>query len=130
MFIYKILVQHFSQKDNHCSVESFLLASSDEDVYKWVDKKQHGIYTDKHNEDGKLEFYDIDLNVVVFESFKEKMIRVGGQYFDEDYEPSDLYYGATIYGWEKLNVQDVSAIADSLREINMLEEVSQSNKGE
>lgn len=125
MNIYKIHVQHFSQKDSHSSVETFLLASSDEEVYKWVDDKEYGAYTDKSNEDGKLEIYDGDFNVIGLESFKEKMIRVGGQYFDEDYEPSDLYYGATIYGWEKLDIKDVTSCADSLRAIDMLIEANQ-----
>tara|TARA_R110000851_G_scaffold200970_2_gene352140 strand:- start:1225 stop:1599 length:375 start_codon:yes stop_codon:yes gene_type:complete len=123
MNVYKIHVQHFSQKDSHESVETFLLAASDEDVYKWVDEKEYGTYTDTNNEDGKLEIYDDDFNVVGFESFKEKMIRVGGQYFNEDYEPSDLYYGATIYGWEKIDIQDVPSCAASLRAVSMLIEV-------
>lgn len=125
MEIYKIHVKHFSQKDSHCATETFLLANSDGAVYKWVDEKQYGYYTDKNDEDGQIEICDDDFNVVGFESFKEKMLRVGGEYFDEDYEPSDLYYGATIYGWEKLNVPCVSSAADSLRAIDMLVEIKE-----
>ncbi len=103
MQVYKIHVQHFSQKDSHSSIETFLLAESVEDVYKWVDEKAYGLYTDRTNDNGLIDIQDEDYNVIGQETFKEKMIRIGGEFFDDDYEPQDLYYGCTIYGWERLD---------------------------
>ncbi|HHZ97015.1 MAG TPA: hypothetical protein EYN67_16010 [Flavobacteriales bacterium] len=109
MEIYKIHVQHFSQKDSHSSIEAFLLAESVDDVYKWVDEKVYGCYTDQNDEGDALDIYDENYNVIGQETFKEKMLRVGGEFFDEDYEPQDLYYGCTIYGWKKVK-SDVSEV--------------------
>ena len=124
MEIYKIIVQHFSPKDSHTSIETFVLADSNESVYNWVDKeKQYGMYTDKTEEDGLIDIYDDDYNIIGQETFKEKMLRIGGEYFDEDYEPQDLYYGVTIYGWEKLESDMLDIEIEALNKIGVLIEV-------
>jgi hypothetical protein len=117
-------VQHFSQKDSHESVECFLLADAEDQVYDWVDKKEFGTYSDKNNEDGKTEIYDDDFNVIGLESFKEKMLRVGGQFFDDDYEPCDTYYGATIYGWEISKEDATQSDIELLELLSVLEKYS------
>lgn len=124
MNIYKIHVQHFSQKDSHTSIETFVLADSDEAVYNWVDKEKcYGMYTDRTEEDGLIDVYDDEYNVVGQETFKAKMLRIGGEYFDEDYEPQDLYYGVTIYGWEKLESTMVDVEIEALKKLGALVEV-------
>lgn len=120
MDIYKIHVQHFSQKDSHSSIEAFLLAKSVEDVYKWVDEKVYGTYTDQNDEGDALDIYDENYNVIGQETFKEKMLRVGGEFFDEDYEPQDLYYGCTIYGWEKLKSEALEVDILALERLDVL----------
>lgn len=124
MDIYKIIVQHFSQKDSHTSIEVFLLAESSEAVYQWVDKEKcYGMYADRTEEDGLIDVYDDDFNVIGQETFKEKMLRLGGEYFDEDYEPQDLYYGVTIYGWEKQESGLLDAEINALKKLGALVEV-------
>ena len=123
MNVYKIHVQHFSQKDSHSSIEAFLLADSDEAVYQWVDKKQYGMYTDRNNEDGLIDIYDSEYNVIGQETFKDKMIRIKGEYFDENYEPQDCYYGVTIYGWEKLDSKILDTEIEALKNLGVLKEV-------
>lgn len=120
MNIYKIHVQHFSQKDSHSSIEAFLLAESADDVYKWVDEKVYGSYTDQNDEGDALEIYDENYDVIGHETFKEKMLRVGGEFFDEDYEPQDLYYGCTIYGWEKLKSEVLEVDIAALEKLDVL----------
>ena len=124
MDIYKIQVQHFSQKDSHTSIEAFVLAESAEAVYQWIDKeKQCGYFSDMEDDGEMCDIYDDDYNVIAQETFKEKMLRIGGQLYDEDYEPQDLYYGVTIYGWKKLdsNIPDVEISA--LKNIGILIEI-------
>ena len=123
MDIYKIIVQHFSQKDSHESIETFLLAESDEAVYQWVDKEKcYGMYADMTEEGDLINIYDDDYNITGQETFKEKMIRIGGQYFDGDYEPQDLYYGVTIYGWEKLESEMLDTEIEALKKLGVLVE--------
>lgn len=125
MFLYKIVVQHFSQKDSHESIETILLAESNEQAYEWVDKKQYGYLTDKNEEDGLIDVYDSDYNVVGQETHKAKMLRIGGEYFDEDYEPQDLYYGVTIYGWKKLKSTDLDSETKALESLGLLDRATQ-----
>jgi hypothetical protein len=121
MYIYKIIVQHFSQKDEHASIETFVLAESDEAVYQWVDKEKcYGTYADRTEEDGLMDVYDDDYTVVGQETFKEKMLRIGGEYFDGDYEPVDLYYGVTIYGWEKMESNLFDVEVSALKKLGIL----------
>jgi len=123
MDIYKIYVQHFSQKDSHESIETFLLASSVDSVYRWVDKeKQYGSFSDREEDCETFDIYDDKYDVIGTETFKEKMIRIGGEYFDEDLELHDLYYGATIYGWEKAISNPSDAEITVLRKLGVLDE--------
>jgi hypothetical protein len=120
MKIYKIHVKHYAENDSHESIEAFLLANSDEEVYKWIDEKQHGYLTNKTEEDGLIDIYDDEYKVTGQETYKEKMLRLGGEYFDEEYEPRDLYYGATIYGWEKIETAGFNIDFDTLEKVGML----------
>lgn len=120
--IYKIHVEHFSQKDSHKSIETYLVADSDEAVYDWVDKKEAGTYTDRNNEDGLIDIYNDEYDVIGQETFKEKMMRVGGEFFDEDYEPQDLYYGAKIFGWEKMETEPFDIDLGPLVSMGILEQ--------
>ena len=123
MDIYKIIVQHFSQKDSHTSIEVFLLAESDEAVYQWVDKEKcYEMYSERDEEDGLIDIYSDDYEVIGQETFKEKMLRIGGEYFDEDYVPQDLYYGGTIYGWEKLESDMLDIEIEALKKLGVLVE--------
>ena len=36
------------------------------------------------------------------ETRRERLLRLGGDYFDPDVDCSDLYYGVTHYGWEEI----------------------------
>jgi hypothetical protein len=50
------------------------------------------------------------------------MLRIGGEYFDEDYVPQDLYYGDTIYGWEKLESDMLDIEIEALKKLGVLVE--------
>lgn len=109
MNLYKIIVQHFSQKDSNTAIVALLLAENDEAVYEWIksepDTKEESIivsyqYAEDDNE--TFDIYNENYDVVGTEKFKQKMIRIKGELNDEDFENSDAYYGNTIYGWEML----------------------------
>ena len=60
-----------------------------------------GIWNDHHNDSLKspLRYSDEDGNFFKMETFKEKMMRLRGSYFDPFADYSNLYYGVTHYGW-------------------------------
>lgn len=130
MNLYKIEVEHFSQKDSHKSIECLLLAENDEQVYEWMkgEPKIDGstMYNswkdieEEEEEDGeKHDLYDGEYNVIGQETFKEKMIRVKGQMNDEDYEVSDRYYGVTLHGWS-IASEDVQTNYDELINVGLV----------
>ncbi len=98
--LYKILFDHYSQKDKKRGIVCYLFASSEEAVYEWI-KSEPKIGNGDYEPciSGSLiscwadkEEYDTE--------FKERVINAKGRMFDDNYEPADLYYGDTEYGWE------------------------------
>lgn len=100
MNLYRILFIHYAPKDSHSGITTYLLANNDEEVYTYIDSINHGMWSGKNADYPELNIYDDEYNVIGTESFKEKMIRIKGLMFDEDYELTDLYYGVTLDGWE------------------------------
>ena len=110
MNIYKILFEHYSQKDSQAGIKCFLLAKDDEEVYRWLSSNPTigedwitTCYEGYEEED---------------EDFKRRIIDCKGQMFDEEYDLSGLYYGVTLHGWELLGNQydylDLTIISDLL----------------
>jgi hypothetical protein len=117
MNLYKIVVEHFSQKDSEKAIKCFLIAGSSAQVYFYVDVNfNYGCWEDRTDDGGTSEIMDSEYNVIAVETIREKMIRLGGEYFDEDYEPEDLYYGVSVYGWElvqeDITVSEYSALVN------------------
>lgn len=116
--LYRILFQHYSQKDSKRGICCYLFANSDEEVYNWI-KSEPKIGSDVYEPciSGKLltswadEEADEDIEEIDGLPFKQRIIECKGRMFDEYWEPSDLYYGATEFGWEW-----VSDITDELKQ--------------
>lgn len=96
MNLYQINVGHFGPKDNHISIECLLLALNDEAVYEFIKSEpQLGIngnrisvlWAEREEEDPK---------------YKDNIIRIKGELYDEEVDCDDAYYGITHYGWELL----------------------------
>lgn len=120
MKLYKIMVEHAAPKDCWTNIECFLLAANDEAVYQWINKeKLYGCWEDRNEEDGSTEIYDDDCKVIGTETYKEKMLRLKGELFDEDRDFSDAYYGLTFYGWELIEDKDLDWV--TLRTVGMLQ---------
>jgi len=124
MNLYRIDVEHLSQKDSHQAIETFVLAENDETVYQWLDKeKTYGCWSDRDEEDGPCDIYNDDYEVVGQESYKEKMIRLKGELNDEDRNCDDLYYGKTFYGWEQMPNDMLETRAAALKGLGILVEL-------
>ena len=107
MNLYKIKCLHAAPKDIHRSISCLLLAENDEAVYEWLkseptigEQTVYISYQDNENDNTTFDIYDDDYNTIGTETFKEKMIRIKGEYNNEDYNYVDAYYGITLYGWE------------------------------
>jgi hypothetical protein len=93
-------MRHCAPKDCKESIVGYFVAENDNVVMEYINKElTSGIWEDRHNEDGLCEILDDDYNVIGTETYKEKMLRIRGEFNDEDADYSDAYYGVTHYGW-------------------------------
>lgn len=106
MNLYEIILEHYAPKDSERGIFTYLLTNSDEEVYEWLKTNPNlldgrSIYTpyeDNEEDDTLFEIYNDDFEVVGYEKYKDRMIRLKGELNDE-VELTDLYYGMTLVGW-------------------------------
>lgn len=123
MNLYQINVKHFSEKDSHTAIETFLLAKDDESVYYWINGLQGCCWEDHNTEDNMINIHNEDFEIIGQKSFKDKIIHLKGDLYDKNLQICDRYYGVTIYGWEQINAPDIETLATSLRTIGVLTEI-------
>jgi|LakMenEpi03Aug12_release.lakeMendotaPanAssembly.Ray.scaffolds.fasta_scaffold171238_6 hypothetical protein len=107
MNLYVLKFRHYSPKDNIEGIITYLVAESSEQVYEWLksepevgEKTIYNSYQDNEDDGKEYDIYDNNYNCIASENFKNHMIRLCGEMFDEDTDVSDAYYGVTHYGWE------------------------------
>ena len=98
--LYRIKVLHGAPKDNHMSIETYLVAGDELEVYEWLDRQGCGRWSD-HTDDGRTMFEDGWEEI----PFKEWVLKNKGDLEDED-GWEDAYYGVTKWGWEEVEVGD------------------------
>jgi hypothetical protein len=124
MNLYKIMFEHFSQKDSQKGILTYLAANSDSEVYEWLKSEPssedwgsiYNNYNHKEEDNEVFNIYDNDFSIIDQESFRDRMIRLHGDMYDEEVELSDLYYGATLYGWtlvkENISSDDIKIMRE------------------
>jgi len=95
MNLYKIQFTHYSQKDSRTGIQEYLIAKNDEEVFNYL-KKYITYWDDLFWDDEDSQQEDL------MRDFKERIIACKGDMNDEETLDNlcDLYYGATLYGWE------------------------------
>jgi len=111
--LYTLDFKFYAPKDSKEGILTYLVAENDEQVYEWIKTEPDGVYVSwmyKDNPEGEYGEYE--------EGFKERIIACRGDMYDDESEVSDLYYGATQYGWtlvkEDINYVDVIQAKNSL----------------
>lgn len=101
MKLYKILFRHYSPKDSKEGVKIYALAEDEASIRDRIDATCcYGAWKEKE-EDGPVEIYSDDYKVIGQEDYLVRMLRLRGEYNDPDHEVTDLYYGATEWGWDE-----------------------------
>jgi len=90
MNLYKVMFEHYSQKDSAVGTVCYLLAKDTSEVYDYVKEMAYWEYAEE----------DFDAEYSEYDSFKEKILAIDGEMFDDEADFDDLYYGKTLYGWE------------------------------
>lgn len=114
MNLYSINFTHYAPKGSEEGIYGYIVTNDDEGVYEWIKSEPqvsqgHTLWNSyEDREEEEYELYDNDYNVIGIETFKERMVRLHGEMYDEQAEVSDAYYGVTHYGWSlvKENVTD------------------------
>lgn len=98
--LYKIKVLHGGPKDSHESIETYLIAENDEQVFSWInDNKCYGHWCEE--EDPEDHEYSLDDDYDNPISKKEWIMANKGDLKDEN-GWEDAYYGVTKWGWEEV----------------------------
>jgi len=121
MKLYQIDVLHAAPKDSHISIEGYVIAENDEQVYEYLKSEpEDGItifnsWANKEKKGEEFEIYD-DYKVIGTETYKQKIIRLKGEIEDDSVDFEDAYYGVTLYGWtevkEHLNEVEILVLTD------------------
>lgn len=92
MNLYKILFSHHTINNNNSGIKCLVLANNDDEIYEWL----------KNGQTLKDDFISLSWGhsekYVPF--FKQKILSKNGDYFNDDIQFIDTYYGITLYGWE------------------------------
>ena len=113
MKLYKIIVLHGAPKDSHTSIEGYLVADYEVDVFDWIDKKKYGSWSDQIEDEARMKEEDEEFEYEYYLNddwenpvpFKEYVMAMKGD-LEDDNGWDDAYYGVTKYGWEE--IPDVS----------------------
>lgn len=115
MKLYELLFRHYSPKDSKEGTMCYLVANSDEEVYEYI--KSEPTLPDGTKLYVSWSYLDNPDNDEYDALHKERLIKCGGEIFDDEEEVSDAYYGVTHYGWKCVN-ENIS-----LDKINILQEI-------
>ena len=91
MKLYKIQVTHYAPKDSHTSIEEYVVAKSNKDVFDYL-AAGYAYWEEMLGESDEDDYWEILENQ------------------GDDREVYDLYYGATQYSWEEVELVDDSVI--------------------
>lgn len=106
--LYKIKVLHGAPKDSHTSIECYVIAYNDEQVYDYIDENyNHGYWEDVNNtsiedlevgEDDRETCYYLNDDYENPITFKEWCMANKGD-LDDEAGWEDAHYEVTKYGW-------------------------------
>ncbi len=136
MNLYKIIVQHFASKDEHTSIEKYIIAENESDLYDliferptyWADKDIDDIYYILPNEylegvelGDEYHTYFEEEEGIIMEAWKKYVISTKGEYNAEwaDYDGSAL--GTKHYGWELVQENILPAEIETLKKLKIVE---------
>jgi hypothetical protein len=112
--MYKILLRHCAPKDCVEVVKQYVVADSELQVLNNINSEyQYGAWSDRNEEAEEFEIYDEDYNVIGTETYLERMLRLRGEFNDENASYEDAYYGVTHYGWDEgveISESDISVL--------------------
>ncbi len=121
MKLFKIKMRHCAPRDCKESIFSYVLANDESQVLNYIDKEiLFGIWSDRHHDSLSEPIVTKEEGKIIhIEVYKEKMLRIKGEFNDENADYSDAYYGITHYGWEE-GIEISESDANILLKLNLV----------
>lgn len=107
--LYKIIVTHYAPKDWHSSIQEYVVAENDKEVFDYL-ASGYAYWNEI------LEDYDGDREEECREAYDEILANKG-----DDRDVCDLYYGATQYSWEEVELTRTNETGTSVMLFAMIE---------
>jgi hypothetical protein len=95
MRLHAVKFAHYSQKDSEEGIKGYVIADTEEQVMLFIDANYRH---DSWSDEGMLDVWDDKLEKLIEVPYLEKIRKERGEFWEE---VSDLYYGATQYGWDE-----------------------------
>lgn len=126
MKLYKILLRHCAPKDCVEVTKLYVLADNDDGVMARLDAEEghytYGAWKEKSNDaEEPFDIYDDHYNIIGTETYIERMLRLRGEFNDENADYGDAYYGVRHWGWDK-GVDLSNDDANILLRLNIVED--------
>jgi len=104
MRLFKVTFMHYSQKDSAEGIKEYLLADTEHEVVEHIDVNHAW---ESWSDRDPIDVWDEKLEKLIERPFLDKILKERGDYWEE---VSDLYYGATQFGWEEgVEISDTDA---------------------
>lgn len=103
MKLFKIVIRHCAPRDKKEAIVTWLISHDDEAVMHYIDRElMSGTWSDRQEDskEERLAIYNEESEIIGREFYFERMLRVRGEFFDDNASYDDAYYGVTHYGWE------------------------------
>lgn len=111
--LYEINSTHYAPKDSHTSIQEYVVANNDRKVFEYL-AKGYAYWEDMINEWEDSEYDSKEDAIITYEEIYDNK--------GDDREVYDLYYGATQYSWEEVQLIDDSVI-DLMIKNNLAKEI-------
>ncbi len=102
MKLHKILLRHAGPEDSIEVVFKYVLANSEQEILDEIDNPRGGYTYGAWKEDEeRYEFIDGISGEWKEETYLQRMLRLRGEFNDEDAGYDDAYYGVSRWGWDE-----------------------------
>lgn len=115
MKLHKILMRHCAPKDCVEVTKLYVLVDSEQEILNRLaaadEGYTYGAWEEREEEaEEPFEIYNDAYELIGTETYLEKMLRLRGEFNDEDASYEDAYYGVTHYGWDEgVDISDEDA---------------------
>ncbi len=101
MKLHKILLRHAGPKDSIEVVFKYVLANSEQEILDVLDSRWGYTFGAWRENDELYDVYDIYDEVVGTETYLQRMLRLRGEFNDDDASYDDAFYGVKHWGWDE-----------------------------